>query len=638
MIDIVRLDSVSVGDRLPGRVDPKTHNGCTFANWGTVAVMAQPTRIEELGFLSDCRSAALVDRCGSVVWWCPERFDSDSWFGSLVGSHAGVWTLEPLGSTSVHRRYLPGTLVLETTFSWPSASLRLTEALLVRWGSRGRQVGRGSPGVLARLLECLDGKVEVSHVFEPAPGYGATHLDLNHGQGLVEGESDGRKIALEGEHGLRPAPGRLEETLALKQGDVHGFVCGALPMAEELPGRTARALIDDTALAWRSWNDFRDVPGGAGGDIAQATIVLKGLTHADTGALVAAPTTSLPEIVGQGANWDYRYGWLRDSSLFVNALLGTSCSSEVEAYFAWMRSVAFDESIEGETQAVFGIGGERDLVERTLDHLDGFQQSTPVRVGNGAHAQRQLDIYGHVLDAATQLAMKAPLSARMYEFLAQLVNRATSKWQHPDHGLWERRDTPQRYSSSMLMCWVAVGRALALPDCGSPGERTRWASARNQIESALWQSWDELRQVFPSYEGAEELDASALLFVLMGFLGGDDPRATALIAGLEAELGDNGLLVRWTGAGDGAFLLCSFWLVEALVMTGQPDRAAETLAALERYRNDIGLLPEEVDISSGEALGNTPLALSHAGYICAKLMVEQARHPSGASLAMQESV
>jgi GH15 family glucan-1,4-alpha-glucosidase len=590
--------------------------------------MNEPSRIEDLGFLSNCRSAAMVDRYGSIVWWCPERFDSDSWFGSLIGSTAGRWTLEPVTPAEVRRRYLPGTLILETTFTSSGGTLRLTDALVFRSGARGRSVGVASPSVLARRVQCVAGKIEVHHVFDPRPHYGAVGVDLSIADTSVTGADDGRTIVLEGGHGLRLVErSHAEGSLRLTEGDDRSLVCSVLPSGRDPERLAACELIEDTALAWRSWNAFDEIPGGPDGLVARSAIVLKGLTHADTGALVASPTTSLPEIVGEGANWDYRYGWLRDSSLSVNALLGTSCSSEVAAYFAWMKDVAFDPDAGGETQAVYGIGGERELPEITLDHLEGYRLSSPVRVGNAAYRQRQLDAYGHVLDAAAVLRRHTPLDDNLHDFLAQLAIRAASNWRRPDHGLWERREKPRRYSSSALMCWVAVTRAIELAECGSPGERLRWAAAKDELGAFLWGLWDEQRQVFPSYPGTSELDASALLFVLTGFVAADDPRAAALTANLEAHLGHDGILRRWSEADDGAFLLCSCWLVEALILTGQVGRAADILQRLASYANDLGLLPEEIEIETGNPLGNTPLAISHAGYICASLMLEEAQAP-----------
>src|SRR4051812_46763634 len=333
-----------------------------------------PPAINDLGFLSNCRSAAMIDRAGSVVWWCPERFDSDSWFGSLLDPDAGIWTLRPSAGASVRRRYVRGTLVVESTFSCETGCVRLTDALLLEPGARGSEVGVASPCTIARLVECVEGRVEIEHIFEPRPRYGEVDIELVFEEHAVSGRCGSRTIALEGDHGLTPSTrGRAVGCFTLEVGESRAYACSVRTRARRAEDvADVSALIADTASAWRSWNELDDVPGGTEGGVATAVRVLKGLSHAETGAVVAAPTTSLPEILGGKANWDYRFGWLRDAALVINAQLGTSCSSEARAYLQWMSSVALDAEDDGVTQAFYGIDGERDLEERILTHLAGF--------------------------------------------------------------------------------------------------------------------------------------------------------------------------------------------------------------------------------------------------------------------------
>jgi GH15 family glucan-1,4-alpha-glucosidase len=576
--------------------------------------------ISDLAMLGDCRSAAMVDRSGEVVWWCPERFDGDAWFASLLGDAGGSWSLRPVDAVSATRGYVGESLVLSTRFETETGVVELTEGLLFAGGARGHEIGLGSPRVLARTLTCLAGEVAVEHRFDPRPDYGLTLPALRREGSAVHAISGFRGLSLDaGGNRLEPAAHGLYERIGLRVGERRGFVCGFRRSGEPRLVLDPFASLEDTVRGWHSWAELHSAPDGLAAErVRFAGRVIQGLTYQETGAIVASPTTSLPEIPGGEANWDYRYAWLRDSSVVVDALQSALCADEARRYFNWLARAALDGDQDGDTQVVYGPGGERLLPELELDHLEGFRGSRPVRVGNLAYAQRQLDVHGHVLDAAATFRELRHSDTRLQEFLRQEAHRAEQRWELPDAGIWERREQ-QQHTSSKLMCWLALERACTFARyLGAGGNAVRWRRAQDEISRRLWaEAWDDERGVFVSTLGGRDLDASALLFVTKGFLLPHDDRARRLVDGIEADLADDGLVRRWSGCGDGAFLLCSFWLAEALAITGRDERALEVFERAAGAANDLGLLPEEVDPATGEALGNTPLGLSHAGLVCA---------------------
>ena len=584
--------------------------------------------ISDLALLSDCRSGALVDRAGRVLWWCPERFDRSAWFAGLVGTRGGEWSLSPAGTREVRRSYLEDSLILRTTFVTVTGVVELTEGLLFAPGARGHEIGIQSPRALARSLVCLDGAVSIDHRFEPRSSYGLTAPRFERDGSMIHAHEAGARLSLVGADDLQGSARGLESVVDLRAGERRDLVCSFSEGGSAAP-RDAKVALDDTHQGWRSWTSAHERPEGPyGAEIALAARVLQGLTHQETGAILAAPTTSLPEVMGGEANWDYRYAWLRDSSLVVHALRRATCADEATRYLTWMARVAHDGNREGETQAVFGLDGARLLHESTLDHLDGFAGSRPVRVGNAAFQQRQLDTYGHVLEAAATDGDGASLEPAVQRFLCQTASRAGRTWREPDHGVWERREEPLHYTASKLQCWVALDRALTLEShLGDGADPSSWRAERTALRDWLESVWDARRGVFPAVAEGDEVDASALLFILSGFVEPNDPRAHAIVDGVEQELGHGGLLRRWTTSEDGAFLVCSFWLAQALATIGELERAGEVLERASACANDLGLLPEEIDPATGAALGNVPLAISHAGLVRAASAIEEARQP-----------
>jgi GH15 family glucan-1,4-alpha-glucosidase len=401
--------------------------------------------------------------------------------------------------------------------------------------------------------------------------------------------------------------------------------------AEEITGR-----LDDTLDAWRSWSVIHQNYEGPWRELVRHSgRVLQAMTFAPTGAIVAAPTTSLPETVGGERNWDYRYTWVRDASLTMEALWVAACPTEANKFFDFLADAATSGVQRGtDLQIMFGVGGERDLSERELPHLAGWRDSRPVRVGNGAWLQRQLDVYGELLVAAQRLVDQlGELDPGTRRFLAAAADTAATRWREKDQGIWEVRGEPQDFLYSKLMCWVAMDRAIALAGhLGAEDRVADWGAARDEIRTAiLTRGWDERAGAFTQAFGSEDLDASSLMLSITGFLAGDDPRMKATIDAIARRLTDErGLVYRYLShdglaGAEGTFLLCTFWLAQAQALAGDAEAASATFERAVAAINDVGLLAEEVDPRNGEMIGNFPQAFSHIGLINAAWAISQAQ-------------
>jgi alpha,alpha-trehalase len=618
------------------------------------------TPIAEYALLSDRHSAALVSRAGSIDWSCFPRFDSPSIFGRLLGDQAGHWSIRATNATEVTRRYLDRTMVLETTFRTTTGTVVVTDALAMGAGNRGHDLGQGAPHLLLRRAACLEGEMELDLEYVPRPEYGLVHplLDTVDGGITAFGGADvlvlSCPVALTVDEELSGASGQFR----LRGGESAGF---ALHHAKRADAGTAKvwgqsdigARLDDTVSAWESWSELHQAYVGPWRDLVHRSgRVLQALSFAATGPICAAATTSLPEAVGGTRNWDYRYAWVRDASFTIEALWVAACPDEANEFFDYMAtSAAGSLDRGGDLQIMFGIGGERDLTERELPHLEGWRHSVPVRVGNGAWNQRQLDVYGELLSAVYRLSdhlfdntsrvgpMAAPnkwgappdLAPATRRFFVQLADTAARRWQETDQGIWEVRGEPRHFLYSKLMCWVALDRGVALADRLDASDRVEaWKHTRDQIRDAIvTKGWSERANAFAQSFGSDELDASSLMLPLVGFLPADDPRILATIDTIEQRLTDErGLVYRYrTGDGlegtEGTFLLCTFWLAQALAQAGQPARARTVFERAAAFVNDVGLLAEEVDPRSGELLGNFPQAFSHIGLINAAWAISQ---------------
>ncbi|RBM18413.1 glycoside hydrolase family 15 [Streptomyces sp. PT12] len=620
------------------------------------------TPIEDYGLLSDRHSAALVDRDGSVDWLCFPRFDSDAVFGALLDAHAGNWAIRPTAPARTERRYVPGTMALCTEFTTPTGIVALTDALATGSADDPHALGAHAPHVLVRHVRCDAGESEVTVDFRPRPGYGLgpPGLILSEG-GIVTRSADGvlvlsSPLPLAPQPGAEPA-GALART-TLREGDELWFGLGwDPPTAEPRDAYSAdelAELMNRTLESWRAWSRLHERYRGPWSALVHHSgRVLQALTYQPTGAIVAAPTTSLPETPGGARNWDYRYAWVRDAAFTMDALWVAACTDEGEQFFTFMTEAATGAPSGEQLQIMYGIGGEHNLDERQLDHLAGWGGARPVRVGNDAWSQPQLDVYGELLDTAARFADQlAGAAPALGTFLLGLADAAAEAWDRPDHGIWEVRGEPRHFLYSKLMCWVALDRAIALADRlgdrlgdrpGGTEERAAgWRRSADEIRAAIEErGWSERAGAFTQSFGSDVLDASALMLPITGFLPGDDPRVLATVDAVSRDLTDRrGLVRRYrTGSGEGAdglageegsFLLCTFWLSQAQAMAGRTDEARDTFERAASHANDLALLAEQVAPDSGRMLGNFPQAFSHIGLVNAASQIARAeRHASG---------
>ncbi len=595
--------------------------------------------IAEYALLSDCRSGALVHRAGSVDWLCFPRYDAPSVFGRLLDDQAGHWSIRVPDARSIRRRYLDSTLVLETVFETPAGRLTLTDALAVGPNERGHELGVWSPHALLRRAECTTGTVELEMEYAPRPDYGRVRPSLRAVQGgvLAAGNPSALLLSTVVPHDIENGSARARVRLAA--GESRAFALQFDP-GEEPDARWSEAEIrrrlEETRRAWHSWSRLHQRYRGPWRELVRVSgRVLQGLTYQPTGAIVAAPTTSLPEAVGGNRNWDYRYTWIRDASLTLEALWIAACPDEAKEFFDFLATAAVRQlRDDGDLQIMFGVGGERDLTERELPHLSGWRGSRPVRIGNAAWNQRQLDVYGELLSAVHRLRGQiGTLSPATAGFLADVADTALRRWHEPDQGIWEIRAEPRHFLHSKLMCWVALDRAVELAgSIGSDGDRVdRWREGRDEIRRAiLEQGWSERAGAFTQTFGGDALDASTLLLPIVGFLPANDPRVRATVNAIAERLTDaKGLVYRYRVADglageEGSFLLCTFWLAHALALGGEVTRAREVFGRAAGFANDLGLLAEEVDGATGELLGNFPQAFSHIGLVNAAWAIAQA--------------
>jgi GH15 family glucan-1,4-alpha-glucosidase len=598
--------------------------------------------IADYALLSDCTSAALVSRDGSVDWLCFPRFESPSVFGRLLDDGAGHWSIRPAADSETTRRYLDGTMVLETTYRTATGTAVLVDGLAVGPNDQGHELGAGAPSVLLRRVTGVDGTVDLECEFAPRPEYGLVAPLLHGVAGGVRGRGGADVFALASSV---PLAVDEDEAVAMARvtvtdGESIAFALSHATSAQAPPALWSPdevfARIDETTHAWRTWSDIHQRYEGRWAQLVHHSgRVLYALTYYPTGAIVAAATTSLPETPGGSRNWDYRYAWVRDASFTIQALWVAACPDEAGKFFDFMSNAAATRLRQGaDLQIMFGIGGEHDLSERELAHLSGWRDSAPVRVGNAAWTQRQIDVYGELLDAAAWLPDQVQrLEPETKEFLARLADLAATRWREKDQGIWEVRDEPRHFLYSKLMCWVAVDRAIALADALGAGDRVdAWAQSRDEIAAAILdQGWSDSAGAFTQSFGSDDLDASNLMIPIVGFLPAGDPRVLATIEATAARLTDErGLVYRYLaddglGGSEGTFLLCTFWLAHALALAGRHERAVETFERAAAYVNDVGLLAEEVDPTTGELLGNFPQALSHIGLVNAAWAIHEAR-------------
>jgi GH15 family glucan-1,4-alpha-glucosidase len=586
-------------------------------------------RIEDYALLGDLHTAALVSNTGSVAWLCFPRFDSPSCFAALLDSpDAGRWLLAPAaGGTCSSRQYRGDSLVLETEWTTPEGRVRVIDFM----------PPRGRAPDLIRIVEGISGSVPMSGELRLRFDYGRVMPWVRHRGSRMEAVAGPDAIWL---NSTAPMVGREWSTVSeftVKAGDRVPFVLTWAPSHQTAPRVVeAEAALRDTVDFWAEWSARGTVGKGRYTDAVQRSLItLKALTYAPTGGIVAAPTTSLPEQIGGPRNWDYRYCWLRDSTYTLQALLAAGYTEEAKAWREWLlRAVAGDPSM---LQIMYGVDGTRRLPEQELPWLRGFEGSTPVRTGNAAADQLQLDVWGEVLDGL-HLAREAGLSAHdsAWELQTALLNHLEGAWQQPDNGLWEMRGARRHFTHSKVMAWVALDRmARAVRTHRLPGPVDRWEQIRDQIHAdVLANGFDADRGTFVQSYGSTALDAALLMIPRVGFLPGRDPRVIGTIDAISRELTQDGFVLRYqTGgsddglpAGEGVFLACSFWMVDALHGAGRERDAVALFERLLALRNDVGLLSEEWDPQAGRQLGNTPQAFSHFPLVVSALQLH-ARKP-----------
>jgi GH15 family glucan-1,4-alpha-glucosidase len=590
-------------------------------------------RIEDYALVGDMQSAALVGKDGGVDWLCVPRFDSPACFAALLGApEHGRWRLAPAAApVATTRRYRPGTLVLETDFETAEGAVRIIDFMPRRGDSAPR---------LMRIVEGLAGRVPMRMELALRPDYGSVKPWLEQAADGVVATAGPDAFRLSTRVPLRLGNGAVSAEFESAEGTRDRFTLGWWPSHEPSP----TVEDPDSALArteawWREWSERCTYEGEYREAVLTSLIALKAMTLETTGAVIAAPTTSLPEDLGGMRNWDYRYCWLRDSVLTLEALLTGGYTDEALAFRDFMLRVSTGDPAS--VQIMYGVGGERRLVEFELPHLPGYEGSRPVRVGNAAAEQFQLDVYGEVLAtafaAATHLGI---IQERLWPRWRAVVEHVETIWREPDDGIWEARGPRRHYTYSKVMAWVVFDRAVRLAErFGLEAPVERWTAIRDEIHREVCErGFDEGRGTFTQYYGSEELDASTLTIPLVGFLPPTDDRVTGTTDAVWRELGRDGFVSRYSTeatddglTGDeGQFLACSFWLVSALAMGGRAAEARPLFERLLELRNDVGLLAEEYDVARHRQVGNFPQAFSHLALIEAARNITESEQASAA--------
>jgi GH15 family glucan-1,4-alpha-glucosidase len=588
--------------------------------------------ISDYALLSDCHSAALVSRDGSIDWCVFHRFDARPVFGRVLDwGRGGHFRIAPRGKYVATRRYLPGTNVLETRFEAIGGILTLTDCLPV-------PVDGGPPQhQLLRVARCTSGSVEIAVEFEPRFDYGLTRPRLevrDDGSAFVYGGADA--LSLQSELALQHTGLSSCCAVTVLQEGAQAFVAltHSLPHdvhVEQLTAADVDGRIGETVSFWRGWSSRLTYQGPYRDQVERSALVLKALTNHPTGAIAAAPTTSLPEEIGGERNWDYRYSWLRDSALTLDALFALGYTDEAHAYMAWLRRTTAGHAEE--LQIMYGLGGERFLPEIELTGLEGYRGSRPVRIGNGAAGQFQLDVYGELLDTAWRYADRGGVIDEVFwDFLTEVGAAVAARWRQPDQGIWEIRGEPRHFTYSKVMAWVAFDRLVRIAELtGHDGRLDGWRAQRDEIRTLVeHEGVDPGTGSFLQSFGSHALDASSLMIPIVGFVPFDDPRARATRERIAAELSSDGFVHRYVtdGAdglpgGEASFAICSFWLVECLARAGEVERAQELFERLVGFANDVGLLAEQIEPHTGELLGNFPQAFSHLGLIQAAIALAE---------------
>ncbi|MGI9057597.1 MAG: glycoside hydrolase family 15 protein [Ktedonobacteraceae bacterium] len=593
--------------------------------------------IGDYAVIGDLHTVALVGKNGSIDWCCLPRFDSPSLFAALLDAgKGGFFRISPADMSEVkyQQLYLPETNILLTRFLREDGSGEITEFMPIK------QVGTAEhQHQIIRSVSVVHGSLTFKLVCQPGFNYaqdahqvevskeGAIFLNEHFNVALASPlplEADGK--------------GGVQATFTLHAGQAVHFLLESMKERKQVPQPLSetqyQTVFQDTLNYWRSWLSQCHYQGRWREMVQRSALVLKLLIYAPTGAIVAAPTTSLPETLGGKRNWDYRYSWVRDASFTLDSLLTLGFTQEAEAFMGWLDARCHELKEGGTIQPMYGITGEHELTEKTLDHFEGYQKSAPVRIGNGAYAQQQLGIYGELLDAIAIYNRYEPISYDLWENVQCLLNWLSEHWQDTDEGIWEVRGGPKHFVNSRVMGWVAFDRAIRVArHRGWPAPTEEWVKIRASIyKQIMEQGWNEQKHSFVQYYGSDAVDASSLLMTITSFTGSREPRMLSTIDRIEKELADGALVHRYNpkdaandglGSVEGTFGACSFWLVQNLARAGRLDKARLMLEKLLAYSNHVGIYAEEIS-STGEALGNFPQAFTHLALITACTTLDQA--------------
>jgi GH15 family glucan-1,4-alpha-glucosidase len=579
--------------------------------------------IEDYAIVGDMQTAALISRDGSVDWLCVPRFDSPACLAALLGDPGnGQWRISPTAADgppsrrgTVTRRYQDSTLILETEWRTVGGTVRVIDFMPPR--------DDGTP-VLVRIVQGVEGAVEMECVWRLRFGYGKVIPWVRRIDHCIVAVAGPDSVWMRTPVRLTGHDMAHEATFTVRAGEQVPFVFTWNPSHLGPPPQLdAAEALEQTRAFWASWSAACSYTGPYRDAVMRSLITLKALTYAPTGGVVAAATTSLPEDLGGVRNWDYRFCWLRDATITLEALLRTGYTQEASQWREWLgRAIAGDPA---DVQIMYGVGGERRLDEWQADWLPGYEHSAPVRIGNAAVNQRQLDVYGEVIDALT-LGRQAGLrfDQHTWALVRALLRFLEQNWDQPDEGIWEVRGPRQHFVHSKVMAWVAFDRATRLAELGNPGAEERWRQVRDRIHAEVCEKgYDAKRGTFTQYYGSTELDAAVLLIPQYGFLPPEDERVVSTVETIQRELTSGGLVLRYSqpatpqnsvdglAGGEGAFLACSFWLANALCMIGRMNEARDLFERLLSLRNDVGLLAEEYDPRYNRQVGNFPQAFSH---------------------------
>lgn len=601
--------------------------------------------ISDYGIIGDTRGLALVNREGGIDWCALPHIDSPPFFLKILDTHkGGSFQIHPTGHFTSERRYIDDSNVLRTTYTTSSGVVELTDCFTVpASGDREEEPAHE----ILRLVECTRGTMEIELFCRVTPDYARKDAQVE----IIDSTTarwtyDGGEVWLTGNWPIETTPDYQDGISCrcrLQTGDRLFVVLSDSRPPQPVPGQV-RFRINEAVNFWRQW--VRECPyfGMYRNMVIRSALTLKLLTFRPTGAIVAAATTSLPEQIGGERNWDYRYTWIRDATLTLWSFGLIGFFDEAHDFMHWIQDRAFKQN-GGNLQIMYGIRGETDLKEETLDHLSGYRNSRPVRIGNGAHDQRQLDIYGEIFDTAYLFYHVwnglerfsdhgDKLDGEMWAGLRQLADEVCEVWHEKDQGIWEVRGGPQHFLHSKVMCWVALQRAVRLArSFDLPGDIDRWSRVRDEIKATtLERGYNEEIGAFTQAYDSDTLDASALLLPMVHFVKGDDPRMASTVDAIQQRLTHNGLVYRYLTeetddgvAGDeGTFTICSFWMVDNLAFLGRVDEARDLFAKLINYSNDLGLYSEEIDPRTGEFLGNFPQAFTHMALINAAVNLDKA--------------